>query len=167
MQQEATKGASLFLTLLGSILVSYPGIIALILRKLIHQMVKLEPIFLFHRFSTRLGAFLRKPTQQKLLCYWRQTMHIHPGLLLKRGISHPGVVVVEVRPLNPYIALGRPIGLSVLGVLTHPIPIGILISLRLIVSIRNVLIQYLCRLMAHQTYRFLNLAFIGKVTRGL
>ena len=38
---------------------------------------QLEPIFLFHRFSTRLGAFL------------------------KRGISPPGVVVVEVRPLNP------------------------------------------------------------------
>ena len=100
---------------------------------------------------------------QKILCHWRQTMHIHPGLLLKRGISHPGVVVVEVRPLNPYIALGRPIGLGVLGVLTHPIPIGILIPLRLIVSIHDVLIQCLCGLMSHQTYRFLNLAFIGKV----
>ena len=123
LQQEATKGASLFLRLLGSILVSYPGMIAHILQKLIHQMVRqFEPIFLFHRFRTRLGAFLRKLAHQKILCYWRQTMHIHLGLLLKRGTSHPGVVVVEVRPLNLDMAIGRPIGLGVLGFLTHPNP---------------------------------------------
>ena len=128
---------------------------------------QLQSIVLFQGFSTRLWPLLGKLAQHKILGHGRQTMHIHPGLSLKGGVSCLCVVVVKIRPLNLDMAIGRTIRLGTLGFLTHPIPIGILIPLRLIVSIRYVLIQGLSGLMAHQTHRFLNLAFIGKVIQGL